>query len=94
VTAVLDKIAARLEAANLGAYVDLYRHPSRMLLLNFVAGLARGLGAAVGFTLLGAVILYVLSDAFVRHLPVVGPFVADLIRIVQREVRAPQQPGP
>lgn len=92
--AILDKVAARLEEANLAAYVDLYRRPWRMLGLNFAAGLARGFGAAVGFTLLGAVVLYLLRDSFLTNLPLIGHFVADVVRIVQRELATPRAPGP
>lgn len=83
--AVLDEIANRLEEANLGAYVDLYRRPWRMLLLNFAAGTARGFGMAVGFTLLGAVVILMLRDTFVNNLPWIGHFVAEIVRIVERE---------
>lgn len=95
-TAVLDTIAARLEEANLGAYVDLYRRPWRMLWLNFAAGAARGLGMAVGFTLLGAVVILALRNTFVHNLPVVGHFVAQVVKVVQAETgpapTAPQAP--
>lgn len=93
-TAVLDQIAARLEEANLGAYVDLYRRPWRMLLLNFAAGTARGLGMAVGFTVLGAVVILLLRDTFVNNLPWIGHFVAEVVRIVQRETAAAPTSSP
>lgn len=92
--AVLDQIAARLEEANLGAYVDLYRRPWRMLLLNFAAGTARGLGMAVGFTVLGAVVILLLRDTFVNNLPWIGHFVAEVVRIVQRETAAAPTSSP
>lgn len=93
-TAVLDAIASRLEQANLGAYVDLYRRPWRMLWLNFVAGTARGLGMAIGFTLLGALFILLLRDAFVHNLPGIGHLVAKVVKVVQAETGpspSPQQ---
>lgn len=91
--AILDTIAARLEEANLGAYVDLYRRPWRMLWLNFAAGAARGLGMAIGFTLLGALVILFLSNTFVHNLPVIGHFVAEVVKVVQAET-APAAPAP
>jgi hypothetical protein len=94
--AILGQIAARLEEANLGAYVDLYRRPWRMLWLNFAAGAARGLGMAVGFTLLGALVILLLRNAFLAHLPGIGHVVAEVVRIVQRETApapAPMRTG-
>jgi hypothetical protein len=83
--AALERLAARLERVNLAAYVDLYRNPRRMLVLNFAAGLARGLGMAVGFTVLGALVVYLLGNSFVHNLPVIGRLVAQIVRIVQQE---------
>lgn len=54
-----------------------------MIWLNFFAGLARGVGMAVGFSILGALVLYLLQGAFFRNLPIIGNYIADLVRIVQ-----------
>ncbi len=83
---LLERIAAYMESVNLGAYVDLYRRPWRMLGLNFVAGLARGFGMAIGFALLGALAIYILQASFLHNLPVVGKIVAQIVRIVQHEM--------
>lgn len=82
-----ERILRHLEALNLGAYVDLYRRPARLIGLNFLAGLARGIGAGIGFTLLGALLLILLRAAFWRNLPLVGTFLAHLVTIVQEEMR-------
>ncbi len=84
---LLERIAAYMESVNLGAYVDLYRRPWRMLGLNFVAGLARGFGMAIGFALLGALVIYTLQASFLHNLPVVGKFIAQIVRIVQSEMQ-------
>lgn len=81
----LERISARIEALNLGAYADLYRRPWRMFWLNFAAGVARGLGTAVGIALLGIVLIYILRLSFLHNLPVIGKFIARLVLIVQRE---------
>jgi hypothetical protein len=83
---LLERIAAYMESVNLGAYVDLYRRPWRMLGLNFVAGLARGFGMAIGFALLGAAVIYMLQSSFLHNLPVVGKIIAQIVRIVQHEM--------
>ena len=82
-----ERIAAYMESVNLGAYVDLYRRPLRMLWLNFAAGLARGFGMAIGFALLGALFIYLLRDSFLDNLPVLGKIIAELVRIVQHETQ-------
>ena len=84
---LLERIAAYMESVNLGAYVDLYRRPWRMLGLNFVAGLARGFGMAIGFALLGALVIYLLQSTFLHNLPFVGKIIAQIVRIVQSEMQ-------
>ncbi|HOO12903.1 MAG TPA: DUF5665 domain-containing protein, partial [Bacillota bacterium] len=60
--------------------------PRRLLVLNFVAGLARGLGMAVGFSILGAVAILILRRLVVLNLPLIGDFIAELIKLVNRSM--------
>src|SRR5690606_23789016 len=86
---LLDKLsvmAAAMEKASVAEFVELYRQPRRLLYLNFLSGAARGFGIAVGFSVVGALFLYVLSHIAALNLPIVGSFVADIIRIVQVEL--------
>jgi len=78
-----ERVALVLERMRFAQYADLYQDPKRMFWLNFLGGVGRGLGIAVGFSLLGAVVLYVLQLAVVRNLPVIGGFIAELVRIVE-----------
>lgn len=79
----LQRISDALERAKIAEYVDLLNHPWRLIYVNLVAGLARGVGLAVGFTLLGAAIIYVLTRQFVLNLPLVGNFLGELVWIIQ-----------
>jgi hypothetical protein len=84
---LVDRLERHFEAMNIRAYVDLYERPARLIGLSFLSGVARGVGVAVGFTLLGALLLYLLRESFVHNLPVVGAFIAHLVTIVQEEMR-------
>lgn len=83
----LASLATSLERMNLAEYAALYERPYRLLFINFLAGLARGLGAAVGFALVSALLVYALQSTLVRHLPLVGDFLADIVRLVQFNLR-------
>ncbi len=89
----LDELARNIERMKLAEYVAMLEQPRRLLLVNFAAGLARGLGFAVGFTILGAVVLYGLQRALMLNLPVVGGFIAEIVRIVEERL-ARNPPGP
>lgn len=84
---LLRRFVERLEATRIAEYVQLLDRPSRLLYLNFLAGVARGLGFAIGATILAAVVLYILQRTMVLNLPVIGEFVAEIVRIVEEELR-------
>jgi len=85
----LDELVAAFEKASVAEFIELYRHPARLLSLNFVAGVFRGFGIAVGFTAMGAVFVYALGRLAALNLPFIGNFVAELVRIVQMELSRP-----
>lgn len=77
------KLTNRLEAMRLGEYLDLLQKPSRLLYLNFLAGVARGLGIAVGATIVFAVLIQILSQLLFLNLPIIGDIIVDIIKIVE-----------
>lgn len=84
-----DKVAAlatSMEKMKLAEYVGLLNNPWRLLWVNFLAGLARGAGIAIGGSLLVAVLLYLLSQIAVLNLPLIGDFIAEIVRIVQNQL--------
>ena len=83
----LFEVADSLERAKIGEYVDLMNRPGRLIYLNLLAGIARGIGMAVGFTLLGALVIYVLTRSFLLNLPIVGGFLGELVWIIQQYLK-------
>lgn len=76
------ELSQQLEKFNLAEYMSLLNNPRRYLLVNFIGGLVRGLGLALGMTILGALVLYILQRLVVLNLPLIGDFIAELVRIV------------
>ena len=52
-------------------------------LVKETSGVARGIGFSIGFTVLGALLLYVLQHIALANLPIIGKFLAELVRIVE-----------
>ncbi|TCO78966.1 DUF5665 domain-containing protein [Marinisporobacter balticus] len=77
----LEKISNELEKTKIAEYVDLLNNTKRLLYVNFVAGLARGLGTAVGLTILAALFFYMLNKTV--DLPLIGKYIAELIEIIE-----------
>ena len=69
----------RAMMAEFAGYLQDRKH---LLLTNFLAGLMRGFGFALGFSILGAVIVVVQRLAL-ANLPVIGEFFAEVVRMVQ-----------
>ncbi len=82
----VDQLSLNLERMKLAEYVELLNKPGRLLYINFISGLARGLGIAVGFSLLGALLLLILQRLVVLHLPVISDFIAQIIRLVKLQL--------
>ena len=79
----IDLLAKNMEKMKLAEYVELLGDTKRLLWVNFISGIARGLGIAVGFTVLGAVILYFMRKLVMLNLPVIGGFIAQVVQMVQ-----------
>lgn len=81
-----EKIADHLERAQLAEYVQLLNSPRKLIWRNLLAGTARGVGIAIGFTLFSATILYVLRQIGALDLPIIGHYIADLVESVQAQM--------
>jgi hypothetical protein len=67
--------------------MDLVRNPVRLIFLNFLSGLARGFGIAIGLTIIASLFLVLLTRLASLNLPVIGEYIADLVRIVNQQLR-------
>ncbi|MGG4345027.1 DUF5665 domain-containing protein [Paenibacillus lautus] len=79
-------IAQQLEKSRIAEYTQLLNRPWRLIWTNLLAGTARGVGIAIGFTFFAATIIYVLQALGALNLPIIGDYIADIVRIVQRQL--------
>ena len=66
----LERLILIIERSRIREYMMLTDSKRRLFLINFVAGLGKGFGQAIGFTVLAALVLYLLSTWV--DLPVIG----------------------
>lgn len=85
----MEELIWALEKASLAEWIELYRRPVRLVYLNFIAGIARGLGIALGVTVLGTLIIYIVRELALQNLPLIGKLIAEIVRMVQREIYMP-----
>lgn len=84
---LIRKLSNHFEKSRIADYVDLMQKPRRMIFLNFISGVAKGFGFAVGFTILGAILIYILQKMVVLNLPVISDIIAEMVKLVQLKLR-------
>ncbi len=83
----VEKYAREQEWAGFLEYVMYLQDRRRLLRTNFLAGLMRGFGFAVGFSLLGAVVVVLVQRLALANLPGIGSFFAEVVRMVESNLR-------
>ncbi len=83
----IDELAVNMEKMRLAEYVQMLDNPRRLLYINFLQGLSRGFGTAIGFTILAGIIIYFMQKIILINIPVIGEFIAELVQIVQTQLR-------
>lgn len=82
-TEKIERLSIAMEKMRLAEYVYLLEHPWRLMYINLITGIARGVGIAIGFTILGAVLVYILRSLVAANLPGIGRFIAEVVRMVE-----------
>ncbi|PKM90959.1 MAG: hypothetical protein CVU87_00110 [Firmicutes bacterium HGW-Firmicutes-12] len=78
----VQQLAVAMEKLKIAEYVEYLNNTRRLLITNFIAGLARGFGMAIGFTILGALVIWFLQKLVLLNLPLLGDFIAHLVKLV------------
>ena len=76
----------RIEQLRLCDYLRYVNNWKKRLAFEFLSGIARGVGFSIGFSFLGALLLYLLRNVALANLPVIGRFLAELVRIVEKNL--------
>lgn len=82
----LDELGSAWEEARVSEYVDMMKRPGKLLYMNFLMGISRGFGMAVGFTILTAIVLWMLQKIVLLNLPFLSNLIADLVKMVQDQM--------
>jgi hypothetical protein len=83
----IDVLAVKLEKSKIDEYMNYLENPKKLILPNFLAGVARGFGMLIGFALLGAFAIYILQRIVELNLPGIGKFISDIVDIVQQNLK-------
>ena len=79
----LEKLTAALERMRLEEYLEYLSDERRVARRNLMIGACRGLGYALGFSVLGAVLAALLRALVVDNIPLIGGFLAEVIHAIE-----------
>lgn len=79
----LIHVANQMEQTQIADYVQLLNSPRRLIWTNILAGISRGVGIAIGFTVFATTILYFLKMLGALNLPIIGDYIAEIVKHVQ-----------
>lgn len=80
----LERLIVAIESSGLDEFMEYIRSPWKMLWPNFVAGVARGIGALIGAALVIAIIGWVLTQMI--SLPLIGAKLEPYVTEIQEEI--------
>lgn len=63
--------------------VELVGNTKKLLIRNFASGIIKGIGAGIGFSIITALIIYLLQKIIKLNIPVISKYISDIIEIVQ-----------
>ena len=83
----MEEFSNRQEWAGFVEYIMYMQDRRRLLVTNFLAGMTRGMGFAVGFSILGAMVILLVQRLALVNLPGIGAFFAEVVKMVELKLR-------
>jgi hypothetical protein len=83
----VDKMAKEMEHTTIADYIQLLNSPRKLIWTNFIAGLSRGVGLAIGFTIIASTIVAILQMIINFNLPIIGHFISWIVARVQEQLK-------
>ena len=78
----LDALAKRLENSGVAEYVKLSQRTGKILWLNFLSGIARGLGFTIGTTIVLAILYKIVSRIISMNIPYITEWLKSLVTLI------------
>lgn len=80
----IDELNNNFEKSNLVELSYILGSKSEITKRNLLAGVSKGVGIGIGFTLITAIILVILQRIVTLNIPVIGEYIGDIIDIIER----------
>ena len=80
----IDKLNKNFEKSNIEELAYILGNKKEIAKRNFLAGILRGIGIGIGFTLITGIILIILQRIVMLNIPVIGNYLGDLLHIIEK----------
>ncbi|MBP2627785.1 MAG: hypothetical protein H6Q68_2496 [Firmicutes bacterium] len=79
----IERLTRHLEALRIADYIELLERPWKLITTNFIAGVARGLGFAVGTTIIFALVVEGLRRIIMINIPIINDYLVELFKLIE-----------
>ncbi len=81
----IDNLNKNLLESNIIEISQLLGNRKRLLWVNLISGISRGIGIGIGVTLISAILVWILQKIVTLNIPVIGEYVSDIVEIVMKK---------
>lgn len=82
----INDLALQMEQAKIADYVELLQKPRKVIMMNLIGGISRGVGIAIGVGFFASTIVYILQALGALNLPIVGDYIAEVVKYVKAQM--------
>lgn len=79
----IDRLTNILQNMNLHNLIYILGSKKEIIKRNLLAGIARGIGGGIGFTVITGIIIYFLQKIVRLNIPIIGEYINDIVEIVE-----------
>lgn len=83
----IEKLNFILSKNNIIELSEILGNRKEILIRNLMAGISKGIGIGIGFTILTAILVILLQKVVTLNIPVIGKYIADIVDIVQSNMK-------
>lgn len=80
----IDKLSNMLSKGYLLELAELLGNTKKVIVRNFFSGIFKGFGIGIGFTILSAIVIYILQKIVRLNIPIIGSYISDIAEIVEK----------
>ena len=79
----LKKLNYMLENNNIFEILEILGNKRKIFIRNLIAGISKGIGIGIGFTVLSAILIIILQKIVTLNIPIIGDYISDIVDIVE-----------